>query len=335
MEEKHVLPVRFPPDVRRIRLDQYLAGHFPDLSRSRIKRLIRDGYVLMDDVPVKAGYFLRGEEVLSVTVPEPEEIRITPESIPLRIIYEDDDLMLVDKPAGMVVHPARGNPSGTLVNAVLAYCRELEERPFADAARPGIVHRLDRNTSGLILVAKNGDAQLFLSEEFKERRIRKTYRALAWGRFDEKEGVIDVPIGRHEKNRKKMTVKSDGSGKDSLTRWEVLRQFRRAAHMKVSPHTGRTHQIRVHFQHIGHPVMGDGDYGGGPAKIRNFTKRELGMFSEVFSVVKRQMLHAWYIGFRHPSTREFREFTAPLPEDFSAALDLLAREEEPTRSILS
>ena len=330
MEEKHVLPVRLPPDLRRIRLDQYLAGHFPDLSRSRIKRLIRDGYVLMDDVPVKAGYFLRGEEVLSVTIPEPEEIRITAESIPLRIVYEDDDLMLIDKPAGMVVHPARGNPSGTLVNAVLAYCRDLEDRHFADAARPGIVHRLDKNTSGLILVAKNGGAQLFLSEEFKERRIRKTYRALVWGKFEEREGVIDAPIGRHEKNRKKMTVRRDGSGKESLTRWELLRQFRRAAHVKVSLHTGRTHQIRVHFQHIRHPVLGDSDYGGGPARIRNLPRRELDLFSEVFSVVKRQMLHARHIGFRHPSTRDFREFTAPLPEDFTAALDILAREEEQT-----
>jgi 23S rRNA pseudouridine1911/1915/1917 synthase len=329
MEEKHILPVHLPRNIRRIRLDHYLNEYFPDLSRSRIKRLIRDGFVLVDDIPAKAGYFLRGEETVRITIPEPEDIRVEAEYIPLSITYEDRDLIVIEKPAGMVVHPARGHRSGTLVNAVLAHCRGMKGDFFDDQSRPGIVHRLDKNTSGLIVVAKNPESQFVLSEEFKQRKIKKIYRALVWGNFRTEEGVIEEPVARHGKDRKKMAVRRDRTGKVAITRWCVIRQFRRISHVQVALHTGRTHQIRVHFQHINHSIVGDSDYGGGISRVRNFTGREVPFYRDLFTIVRRQLLHACRIGLYHPSTMEYMEFVSEPPEDFARTLTILENAEAP------
>lgn len=285
------------------RLDVFVARKLPELTRSRVRRLIDNGLVTIDGrLPAKAGVALEPGRRVVVTLPPPERTDLTPEPIPLHIVYEDDDLLVVDKPPGLAVHPSPGHPSHTLVNAVLAHCPDLSA--IAGEGRPGIVHRLDKDTSGLIIVAKNDAAHLSLARQLKERRVEKTYLALVQGRVEPREGVIDAPIGRHPAQRKKMAVVE--RGRAARTRYRVLREVDGYSLLELGPETGRTHQIRVHLASIGHPVAGDALYGrGGPPSLR------------------RQFLHAQRLAFQHPRSGGRLELEAPLAQDLARVLDEL------------
>jgi 23S rRNA pseudouridine1911/1915/1917 synthase len=272
----------------------------PAISRSRVRRLIDDGLVTVEGRSAgKAGVPLEPGQRVEVTVPPPERTDIEPQAIPLRIVCEDDDLLVVDKPAGLAVHPSAGHATGTLVNAVLARCPELSG--LGGEGRPGIVHRLDKDTSGLIIVAKNDAAHLSLARQLKERRIEKTYIALVEGRVEPQEGLIDAPLGRHPVHRKKQAVVANG--RDAKTRHRLVRKLDGYSLVEVRPETGRTHQIRVHLASIGHPIAGDVLYGhAGPPPLT------------------RQFLHASKLAFAHPRTGERIELEAPLAEDLQDAL---------------
>ncbi len=295
--------LRVPALLAGQRLDVALAHAFPDLSRSFLQKLIAEGRVRVDGRPAKAGQRVRvGSEVV-VEIPPPEPTELVPEPIPLTVVYEDEDLLVVDKPAGMVVHPAPGHPRGTLVNAILARHPEIH---IGGTVRPGIVHRLDRDTSGLILVAKNERALVNLQAQLKNRQIEKEYIALVHGRLPQKEGVIEAPIGRDPRDRTKMAVVP--GGRPAVTRYRVLEELPTFTLVAAYPVTGRTHQIRVHFAWIGHPVVGDQVYGRDRTGLR------------------RQFLHAARLKFRHPRTGEWIEVRSPLPAELQGFLNNRRRE---------
>jgi len=289
------------------RLDVFVARRRPQLTRSRAQRLIDHGFVTVDGrLPAKAGAKLAAGQRVRVIVPPPEPVDLEPEPIPLRIVYEDDDLLVVDKPAGLPVHPSAGHSRHTLVNAVLAHCPELSG--VGGQQRPGIVHRLDKDTSGLIIVAKNDAAHLSLSRQLKERKVEKTYLALVEGRPKLPEGEIDRPIARHPRDRKRMAIVP--GGRAAITRYRVLREVDGRSLLEVRPVTGRTHQIRVHLASIGHPIAGDPVYGKP---------------STAPPGLRRQFLHARRLAFRHPRTGGRIEVEAPLPEELERALDNAGR----------
>jgi 23S rRNA pseudouridine1911/1915/1917 synthase len=283
------------------RLDVFIARRLPELTRSRVQRLIGEGAVAVAGQRARAS--LRVETGASVTVdmPPPSDARAQPEAIPLDVLYEDADLLAVNKPPGMTVHPSPGHTSSTLVNAVLAHCKDLSG--IGGVMRPGIVHRLDRDTSGVILVAKNDLSHNGLARQLKERRVEKTYLALVEGTPKPPEGRIEAAIARDPRNRKRMTIVEGGRG--SETAYRVIERFRGYALVEARPKTGRTHQIRVHLAAIGHPIAGDRLYGR-PSRL-----------------VARQFLHAQRIGFTHPRTGEPMELEAPLPADLFQALEAL------------
>lgn len=284
------------------RLDLFLARRLPQTTRSRARRLIDEGLVTVDGrLPAKAGLALEPGQRVRVTRPPVEPSALTPEPVPLRIVYEDDDLLAVDKPAGLTVHPAPGHQSGTLVHALLAHCPQLSEA--GGAGRPGIVHRLDKDTSGLILVAKTDAAHLALARQLKERTVEKTYLALVEGRPDPPQGVIEAPIGRHPRARQRMAVVE--RGREARTHYRALREIDGRTLLEVRPETGRTHQIRVHLAAIGHPVVGDAVYGRRGARPQG---------------LRRQFLHAWRLAFTHPRTGARVTLEAPLPEELESAL---------------
>ncbi len=290
-----------PAESSGLRLDHYLAVALPQLSRSRIQALIKEGHILVNGACVKPGEKLREGWQVSVHEPEPvPAANAAPEDIPLTILFEDDDLVVLDKAAGIVVHPAAGNPSGTLVNALLHHCTKLSG--IGGELRPGIVHRLDKETSGCLVVAKNDLAHQGLARQFAEREVLKVYLALAAGVFAKKSGVIQTCIGRHPVHRKKMAVLAEGKGRAAVTDYRVLKELPGGGGSLVecTLHTGRTHQIRVHLKHLGHPLLGDELYG----RRGNYP---------------RQMLHAWKLGFHHPRTGEWMEFQATIPADFQEA----------------
>ncbi len=290
------------------RLDVFIARALPEITRSRARKLIDEGLVLVDGaLPPKAGVALEAGQRVRVTIPPPEPLDLQPEAIPLRIVYEDGDLLVVDKPAGLAVHPAPGHARHTLVNAVLAHCPDLSG--IGGKRRPGIVHRLDKDTSGLIIVAKHDAAHLSLARQLKERKVEKTYLALVDGRVAPPEGVIDAPIGRHPVDRKRMAVVE--RGREARTRYRTLREVDGRTLLEVRPETGRTHQIRVHLASIGHPITGDPLYnrrGSPPPGLR------------------RQFLHAQRLAFRHPRTGGRLELEAPLPPELTDVLETLERE---------
>lgn len=286
------------------RLDAYLTRAVPDLSRAHAQKLIASGAVTVNDRPTKPALRLSPGDRVHVSLPEPRPVAPAPEPIHLAVVYEDDDLIVVDKPAGLTVHPAPGHPSGTLVNALLAHCADLAG--INGDLRPGIVHRLDQDTSGLLVVAKNDRAQLALGRQFAGREVLKAYLALVEGN-PPPAGVIDAPIGRHPAQRKRMAVVAEG--RPARTRYRVVAQLAEAVLVVAVLETGRTHQVRVHFAAIGHPVVGDAVYG------------------HRSPLIPRQFLHAWRLGFHHPRTGNWMEFEAPLPEDLRAALAILLRAE--------
>jgi len=274
------------------------------LSRARVQRLIDEGHVLVGGRPQKAHHRVNAGERIRLHVPPATPLQLTPECIPLDILHEDDDLIVLNKPAGMVVHPGAGRRTGTLVHALLAHCESLPG--IGGVERPGIVHRLDRDTSGVLVVAKTGAAQQSLSGQFKARMVKKQYLALVHGEVRQEQGRIEAAIGRREHDRKRMGVRVR-NGRDARTIYQVLRRLPGMTLLALDLETGRTHQIRVHLAHIGHPVIGDQVYG---------RRRERRLASSDGIVVERQMLHAWRLGFYHPTTAAWVEFTAPVPNDF-------------------
>ncbi|PLY03238.1 MAG: RluA family pseudouridine synthase [Desulfuromonas sp.] len=300
------------------RLDQFLADCLPDLSRSHIKKLIEEGQILCDGASVKAGSKLRGGEEIQIEIPPPEPIEALPEDIPLDILFEDPYLIVINKPAGMVVHPAPGHGSGTLVNALLHHCRDLSG--IGGSLRPGIVHRLDKDTSGVMVVTKDDATHQGLARQFKEHTISRRYVALVFGHVQNATGTVDKPIGRHPQERKKMSGASR-AGRRAVTHWEVLQRFDRdrLTYIELTLETGRTHQIRVHLSEMNLPVVGDPVYGG---QKKSNAIGDSGLRS-LIQGLKRQALHARLLGFVHPVTGERVEFSSPLPNDMAAILTYL------------
>ena len=298
------------------RLDLFLRHRCPELSRSRIQTLIKSGAIRVNGAQTRPAYLVQPGDEIAVELPEPEPLAAFPESLPLSIEYEDDDLLVVDKAAGMTVHPAPGAAEGTLVNALLHHCRNLSG--INGTLRPGIVHRLDKETSGLLVVAKRNTAHRALAAKFQAHQIERRYAALAWGVLREESSRIETPIGRHPKNRKKMAVVEDG--RDAATNFSVIERCPFTTWVECQLETGRTHQIRVHMAHIGHPVFGDPVYGGRD-QARGIRPEYRRQANWMLSLIKRQALHAKKLCFAHPTTGEMMEFTAPLPEDLRAVLE--------------
>jgi len=286
-----------------MRIDRHLVTALPEFSRSRIQQLIRSGFVRLNGATTRPHQIVRTGDQIELTNPPPEKIETRPESIPLEILFEDDDLIVINKPAGMTVHPGAGHHEHTLVNALLHHCRTLSG--IGGKERPGIVHRLDKETSGCLVAAKNDIAHRELSKQFADRAVEKIYLALVAGKMRKQTGVIEQKIGRHPVYRQRMSVSSP-RGRAARTEYRVLRSNDQASLIECKLQSGRTHQIRVHLHHLGHPVLGDKIYATRIAK--NFP---------------RQMLHAWKLGFRHPRTGEWKNFEAPLPDDFNHAIALI------------
>jgi 23S rRNA pseudouridine1911/1915/1917 synthase len=300
------------------RLDRFLAESLPELSRSQVKRLIDEGRVHQDGKPVKAGARLKGGEDLVISLPEPAPAAAISEEIPLNILYEDPLLVVVNKPAGMVVHPAPGHHQGTLVNALLHHCQDLSG--IGGELRPGIVHRLDKGTSGVMVATKNDLAHNHLARQFKDHSITRRYVALVHGLWPEKRGIVDKQIGRHPTQRKKMSS-AGRTGRRAVTHWQVLQRFEqdRLTLVELTLETGRTHQIRVHFAEMQRPVVGDPVYGG-TGRTKSLSDPEL---RNLVNRLDRQALHARLLGFIHPESGTYLEFSAPLPEDLQGILDYL------------
>lgn len=285
------------------RIDRYLAQQMPDQSRSFLQKLIREEQITVNGRPVKANYRLQPEDQVLVIVPDPQLPDILPENIPLDILYEDSDVLVINKPKGMVVHPAAGHYTNTVVNAVMYHCQG-NLSGINGVMRPGIVHRIDRDTTGAIVICKNDQAHQSLAQQLKEHSITRSYRAIVWNNLKEDEGTVDRPIGRHPVDRKKMAV-NEKNGKTAVTHYRVLERFGRFTYIECRLETGRTHQIRVHMASIGHPLLGDEVYG--PSGKQPFR-------------LQGQCLHAMTLGFLHTSTGEYVEFEAPLPEYFTQLL---------------
>ncbi len=283
------------------RLDLFLAKEEPSLSRSQVRRLMEEGYVLLNGALPKAGRRVRPGDRVSLVVPPPRPVDLAPEAIPLNILFQDSDILVVEKPAGLAVHPGPGHPSHTLVNALLALCPDIQG--VGGEIRPGIVHRLDKDTSGLMAVAKNDHSHRGIARQLKDRTVRKRYLALVRGRIEPSEGHIEAPIGRDPWNRKRMAVVP--AGREAFTEYRVLRYLDGHSFVEVSPRTGRTHQIRVHMASRGHPLLGDALYGGKSP------------------VLSRQFLHAHLLGFQHPRTDRYLEFTSPLASELCQVLETL------------
>jgi 23S rRNA pseudouridine1911/1915/1917 synthase len=282
-----------------LRLDRFLANQSLRLTRSRLHSLINEGHVRRNGSLAKPAQKVRAGDIISLVVPPPRKLDLTPEAIPLEVVYQDPDLIVISKPAGLSVHPGPGHPSGTLVNALLAHCPDI--RGIGGALRPGIVHRLDKDTSGLMMIAKTDRAHLDLSEQIKSRLVTKGYLAMATGTMKDQEGIVDAPIARDPRNRQKMAV-IDG-GKASRTRYRVVEKFESGSLVELYLESGRTHQIRVHLAYLGNPLLGDPVYGR--------TSPKLG----------RQFLHAHHLSFQHPATGERLDFRTGLPEDLSTVLE--------------
>lgn len=288
-----------------LRLDKYLVSQLEDFTRSAVSKLIEGGQVKVNDKTASKNYKCKAGDRVEIEIPDPVELDVTAENIPLDIVYEDSDLLVVNKPKGMVVHPAAGNYSGTLVNALLYHCKDSLSG-INGVIRPGIVHRIDKDTSGLLIVAKNDTAHLDLAQQIKEHSFHRAYQAVAYGNFKEDNGTVNQPIGRHPKDRKKMAVTFKNS-KNAVTHYEVISRYEKFTHIRCVLETGRTHQIRVHMAYIGHPLAGDEVYG--PKKV--------------ITELNGQCLHAGELGFVHPRTKEYMEFTAPIPEYFTNFLKKL------------
>lgn len=298
--------LRASEESKNQRLDAFLASSLDGLTRSQATRLIESGEVAVDGKAVSKSYKLAGGEDIAVTLPEPEPVEAVPQDIPLDVVYEDADVIVVNKPSGMVVHPAPGHPDGTLVNALLYHCAGTLSG-VGGALRPGIVHRIDRDTSGLIIAAKNDAAHQYLSAQLADHTLARTYECIVAGALREDRGTVDAPIARHPTDRKRMAVVA--GGREAVTRWEVIARYPGYTHVRCRLETGRTHQIRVHMAYIGHPILGDTVYGA---------KKEV-------PGLTGQCLHAVGLRFLHPCTHEVVELSCPLPDEFTRMLQKIRK----------
>ena len=303
-----------------LRVDKFLMNMIENTTRNKIQQAAENGSILVNDVAVKSNYKVKAGDVVRLVLAHPTyEQLLTPENIPLDIVYEDDQLLVINKPAGMVVHPGHGNYSGTLVNA-LAY--HFENLPMNSSERPGLVHRIDKDTTGLLVVAKTEQAMAYLTKQFAEKTSEREYVALVWGNIEEDEGTVEGNIGRHDTNRMRMAVhESDEKGKHAVTHYKVLERFGYVTLVSCQLETGRTHQIRVHMKHIGHTLFNDERYGGDSIlKGTTFTKYKQ-FVDNCFKVLPRQALHAKTLGFEHPITKEFLRFDTPIPQDLKECIE--------------
>jgi len=312
-----------PADHNR-RLDAVVAAHLPDCSRSLAANLIGSHKILVDNHPKKPGYRVKAGEKIVGRIPFPKPVEYKPEPIPLNILYQDSDIVVLNKPPGLVVHPAPGHADGTLVNALLYHCPDLGG--ISGEIRPGIVHRLDKDTSGTMVVAKNAEALEALARQFKDRSVGKKYLALVYGELKKDAGTINLPIGRHPVHRKQMST-TTRKGRQAETVWQVREQFPGIALLELTLKTGRTHQIRVHCAAMGHPIAGDPFYCP-PKALTSLIKRNPSLPPTVIDRLKRlprQMLHAWQLGFSHPRTDELVSFESPIPEDMEELVNKLRK----------
>ena len=294
-------------DEAGVRIDRCLSDKYTELSRSYLQKLLKEQGVTVNGKTVKANYKIQAGDLVQTTLPDLTEPDILPENIPLDILYEDEDVLVVNKPKGMVVHPANGHTSGTLVNAIMYHCQG-NLSGINGVMRPGIVHRIDKDTTGALLVCKNDTAHRDLAQQLKDHTIKRRYRAIVAGNLKEDEGTVEGPIGRHPIDRKKMAINYK-NGKDAVTHYKVLERFKNATYIECRLETGRTHQIRVHMTSLGHPLLGDEIYGSGKNPYH----------------LQGQTLHAMVLGFVHPRTGEYMEFSAPLPEYFLNLLEKLRK----------
>jgi 23S rRNA pseudouridine1911/1915/1917 synthase len=310
---------------RKERLDTFLASKIENATRTRIKKLIEAELVLVNDKPCKSSYPVQPGDIVDVTIPvSPHPAEAEPEDIPLEIVFEDEYLLIINKPAGMVVHPAYSNWTKTLVNALLHYSKNLSK--FNTAERPGIVHRIDKNTSGLLVIAKDEWTHAQLAVQFAKHTIEREYNAIIWGLFKTKKGTIDRNIARSKSDRKKFAV-SESEGKTAITFYEVIEEFEFTSLIRLKLKTGRTHQIRVHLASLGHPVFGDETYGGTSIHYGSQLPKVKNRVGNLLEIMPRQALHAKTIGFIHPHTKEFVKFESDLPDDFNNLLDKLRKPE--------
>ena len=310
-----------PPGKKKERLDLFLTNQVENATRNKVQRAIKEGLVLVNGASARASHLVQPGEVIHITLPKPPPQEAGPENIPLDIPFEDDHLLIVYKPAGMVTHPAHSNYTGTLVNALLHHCRNLST--VNDSMRPGIVHRLDKDTSGLMVVAKSDAVHARLAKQFSSRTIDREYWAIVWGIFKKTKGRIEAKLGRSTSDRKKMAVVQ--SGREAATEYEVLKQFPYLALARLKLLTGRTHQIRVHLSHINQPVFGDPTYGGRRIVSGPRTTKQKSDVQQMLQLIRRQALHAKTLGFIHPVTNKKMFFTSDLPEDMKAVLEFLDR----------
>ena len=291
-------------DEVNTRIDKYLNVKYPDESRTFIQKLIKDENILVNNKPVKSNYKLRMDDEISVDIPEPVMLDIKPVNIPIDIIYEDEDVLIVNKPKDMVVHPAPGHYEDTLVNAIMYHCKD-NLSSINGVLRPGIVHRIDKDTTGALIICKNDYAHNFIADQLKTHESNRTYVGIVWGVLKDDEGVINAPIGRHKTNRKLMAINENG--KEAITHYKVIKRFKKYTYVEFKLETGRTHQIRVHMASINHPLLGDEQYNRYPSPYK----------------LQGQCLHAKTIGFIHPRTNEYVEFEAQIPEYMKHLLEIL------------
>ena len=311
-----------------IRIDKFITEKLAFASRNKVQQAIESGNVVVNGKAIKSNYKLRGKDIIQIILPNPTyDYTVTPEDIPLDIIYEDDEIMVINKPVGMVVHPGHGNATGTLVHALLWHCKDLPQ--ITGETRPGLVHRIDKNTTGLMVVGKTEHALNFLSKQFFDRTIDREYVALAWGDIAENKGRIDCNIARNPNNRKLFKAVPDGtSGKNAVTNYAVLKRFGYVTLVKCKLETGRTHQIRVHLKYIGHTLFGDEVYGGHEVLAGTVYTKYKQFISNCLELMPQQALHAKSIGFIHPTTKKYMYFEQEMPDNF---LDLLAKWENYTK----
>ncbi|MFZ4622082.1 MAG: RluA family pseudouridine synthase [Bacteroidota bacterium] len=326
---KNHFEIQIPPGQTKERLDVYLTNHTENATRNKVQEAIRNGEVLVNGSAVKPSYVVQPNDRISIDLARPDPPEVKAEAIPLEIVYEDDFLLVVNKPAGMVTHPAYKNYSGTLVNALMHHSEKLsqlhadDDEEF-DIVRPGIVHRLDKDTSGLLVVAKDETTHQKLAKQFAAKTSEREYHSIVWGTFKQQTGTIDAPLGRSKRDRKKVAVVEDG--KNAVTDFEMIEQFEFLALIKLHLHTGRTHQIRVHLSHINHPVFGDETYGGREIVVGGIEGKKRAEVKNLLEMMPRQALHAKKLGFVHPATKKMMRFESELPADMLALLSRLRKQ---------
>ncbi len=315
------IDILVPPDTSPLRLDLFLSLSDPTFSRSRIQRLIEDGCVTVDGRPPRPSRKVKAGDRIALLIPDPAPSPLLPQALPLDIRFEDDHLLIVNKSPGMAAHPAAGIRSGTLVNALLHHCKRLSG--INGVLRPGIVHRLDKDTSGLLVVAKDDATHRGLAEQLQARTVERLYIAFVWGHFREEAGRIEAPIGRHSGDRRRMAVTGRGGSRHAATRFWVEGRYDFLSRLSVRLETGRTHQVRVHLAHAGHPVFGDPTYGGREKRVSGMAPEFRGEARRLLGLISRQALHAQTLGFAHPITGERLRFSSELPEDMRALEEAL------------